>query len=142
MIKFRVIYKNLEGKFVSIKLVQKNYKLLLWSSVLQKHYKNVHRLVHGHMVLSLDKSHPVMCISSDKFMMHVIIVSSHRQLIAHLKHISIITYLAANRKERRKLDKIKKRKMRKCTICYFYKFYFRCISENIKLNIFHDFSRY
>jgi len=73
----------------------------------------------GHMGISLDKSHPVMCISSDKFMMHVIIVSSHRQLIADLKHISIITYLAVNRKERRKLDKIKKRKMRKCTICYF-----------------------
>ena len=103
---------------------------------------NVHRLVHGHMVLSLDLSHPVMCISSDKFMMHVIIVSSHRQIIAHLKHISIITYLAANRKERRKLDKIKKRKMPKCAICYFQKFYFRCISENIKLNIFHDFSRF
>ena len=119
MIKFRVIYKNLEGKFVSIKLVQKITNYYYGPQSYKNTTKNVHRLVHGHMVLSLDLSHPVMCISSDKFMMHVIIVSSHRQLIGHLKHISIITYLAVNRKERRKLDKIKKRKMRKCTICYF-----------------------
>lgn len=92
-----------------------------------------------HMLLSQDKSYRVMCISSGKFMMHVIIVSSHRQLIAHLKHISIITYLAANRKARRKLDQIKKRKMRKSTICFFQKFYFRCISENIKQNMLYDF---